>query len=164
MTTDIMRVHVYSEPLDLLDAARFIASTLLLSHKLRVDTVSAVRLKNSWIIVRGDRVRHLRPDEESLEGWIKAVLKGKKLGAEISLKPIDPIGLVACITLDGDKPLYYIMDLGEPITVTYGTPVYECKHRLRPELDLPVFIQAGIVNMLLDNARVGLRSIGSLTL
>ncbi len=72
---NIKRVHVLMDVKSLGDIAVFLTSSLLLSHGIRRDVVSVIKLKNSWLCVPGFRVRHLRPDFDSALGWVRAVLK-----------------------------------------------------------------------------------------
>jgi hypothetical protein len=97
------RVHIYTNPEDALDVAKFIAGSLLLSHGIRRDTVAVVRLKDLWLIAPGDRVRHLRPDEETLEGWVKAVLKGANLGVTMVRAKPSYEGYRVCLCFCSDS-------------------------------------------------------------
>ncbi len=81
------RIHVYLDPKDLRDAAGFIVGSLLISRNVRRDTVAIAALKHTLVIVAGDSVRQLRPDEESSTGWIRAVLRGKHKGLGAQLAP-----------------------------------------------------------------------------
>lgn len=47
------RIHIYINPEDELDVAKFIAGALLLSHGVRRDTAVVTRLKGYWLIALG---------------------------------------------------------------------------------------------------------------
>jgi len=150
------RIHLWLDCGDILDAARFIAGALLLSHSVRRDSVAAVRVGGRWVIVYGDRVRHLRPDEESLEGWIRAVMRGKggKLGAVVSDKPPEAIGEVICVG-SGELEL---LDLAWKLratsyTIVYGGP-WGCTLSVRKPRNLREYMVAPLVNVILDNIEV----------
>ncbi len=74
------RIHYLPNPTSLDQASEFIANTLLLSHGIRRDTVSIVKLKCCLLIAPGDTLRQLRPDYETRIGWIRAVLRGRHRG------------------------------------------------------------------------------------
>ncbi|MCE4619512.1 MAG: hypothetical protein F7C33_00645 [Desulfurococcales archaeon] len=84
------RVLLYSDPRNTYDAARFLVYSLLISNNARRDTLAQVRVGAKWIIAPGDKIRHLRPDADTSEGWVRAVLRGKKLGALLSENPLIP--------------------------------------------------------------------------
>lgn len=96
----------------------------------------------------------MRPDEESLEGWINAALKGKPLGVQVSESVPKELGPVVCLSESGGVPLTALIELGEPITVIYGEPLSSCDKKLEIGLRLPTFLSVAIVNILLDNWRV----------
>lgn len=73
------RIHIGIEPMSLSSAARFLVSSLLVSHGVREDTAVIARLRRKdWLLALGDQLRHLRPDEDTAVGWVKAVIRGKK--------------------------------------------------------------------------------------
>ena len=72
------RVHILLTPQSLEHVATFLVSSLLLSHGIRKDTVSIVKLSKLWLCAPGSSLRHLRPDLDSSVGWVKAVLRNRK--------------------------------------------------------------------------------------
>lgn len=149
------RLHVYLDPEDELDVAKFFAGSLLLSHGIRRDTVAVVRFKGLWLIARGDKVRHLRPDEETLEGWIKAVLRGSNLGVEVSEFKPSYVGFVVCLG-DNGLPLSELVRLpkAEGYTVVYGLET-QCDIRFRRLRELKVYMLAPLINIVIDNIYSG---------
>jgi hypothetical protein len=145
------RVHVYTNPEDALDVAKFIAGSLLLSHGIRRDTVAVVRLKDLWLIAPGDRVRHLRPDEETLEGWVKAVLKGANLGVTMVRAKPSYEGYRVCLSLEG-LPLLEMLRMPRRDTymVDYSS-VEECDAKYRRPGKLREYLLAPLINIILDN-------------
>ena len=145
------RIHIYINPEDELDVAKFIAGALLLSHGVRRDTAVVTRLKGYWLIALGDRVRHLRPDEETLEGWIKAVLRGAKLGVILAKnKPIYK-GFNICLNHEGPPLLEMLrMPRREVYIVTYSR-VEECNYTYRKPSRLKEYMIAPLINIIIDN-------------
>ncbi len=78
------RLHVASASTPL-EAGRIVASSLLLSHGVRADAAAAVYLEwaGLWLFVEGRSVRRLWPDADAAEGWVRAVLRGARLGASL---------------------------------------------------------------------------------
>ncbi len=76
------RVHIASAS-NPLEAGRIVSSSLLVSHGVRREALAAVYLEweGVWLVALGSRVRRLWPDADALEGWVKAVLRGARLGA-----------------------------------------------------------------------------------
>ncbi|MFN4045858.1 MAG: hypothetical protein ACK4H7_00775 [Acidilobaceae archaeon] len=150
------RHHIYPDPESPLDAARFIANALLLSHGIRRDTVVSVRIKDKWLTVYGDKVRHLRPDEESLEGWIKAVLKGRgsKLGVKISPEP-PGVNSVACFSGEGLDFMEGLKNISPPYILVYGLEGFQCAQLIKPPLNVKWSIIVVLVNIVLDNVEAG---------
>ncbi len=72
------RIHILLTNQSLEYVATFLVSSLLLSHGIRKDTVSIVKLGKLWLCAPGSRLRHLRPDLDSSVGWVKAVLRNRK--------------------------------------------------------------------------------------
>jgi hypothetical protein len=145
------RVHVYADPRDLLDVARFIAGALLLSHGIRRDTVAVVKLGDSWLVAPGDRVRHLRPDEETLEGWIKAVLRGAMLGVVMVKSKPSYDGYRVCLSLEG-SPLIEMLRMPRRDTYVLDySSMEECDVRYRRPGRLREYMLAPLVNMIIDN-------------
>ncbi len=84
------RILLYPDPRNTYDTARFLVYSLLISNNARRDTLAQVRVGAKWIIAPGDKIRHLRPDADTSEGWVRAVLRGKRLGALLSENPLIP--------------------------------------------------------------------------
>ncbi len=145
------RIHVYTNPESLLDAAKFIAGALLLSHGIRRDTVAVVKLRDVWLIALGDKVRHLRPDEETLEGWIKAVLRGARLGVIVARTKPAYTGYRICLNTMG-PPLLEILRTPkrDAYTVFYSNEE-ECDTTYRKPDKLKEYMIVPLVNIVLDN-------------
>ncbi|MCE4601140.1 MAG: hypothetical protein F7C38_06200 [Desulfurococcales archaeon] len=157
------RVHIYPKPRNIREASRFLAMSLLISNGIRKNTVSVTRLDGKWIIASGDKLRHLRPDADTSEGWVRAVLKGKKLGA-ILLDNIQVPGEAALIVhrvgaggeslrrdgLAGERIFCYLEGEDEAV---------ECPVRARSVYSVPawgVWRSAVLVNIILDRIESGL--------
>ncbi len=151
-----MRLLVYPRPRSLYEAARFIASALLLSHSIRLDAVAAVRVSGSWVVARGSRVRHLRPDADTAEGWLRAVLKGRaeRLGAEVSSEPPDPAGPILLVERrPSGRGLHRLP--GEPVTLCFDSCPYDAGEAVEAP-DLPVNVVVEAANIIVDRRSVGL--------
>ncbi|MDM7274781.1 MAG: hypothetical protein P3X22_001465 [Thermoprotei archaeon] len=146
------RHHIYLSPEDPLDAARFIANALLLSHGIRRDTAASAKVGGLWITVHGSEVKHLRPDEESLEGWIRAVLRGggSKLGVRVSREP-PRVGGAACFSVEGSDFLEGLASLSPPYVIAYGFGGFQCGALIRAPLNVKWSIIVVLVNIVLDN-------------
>ncbi|MCX8196609.1 MAG: hypothetical protein N3F67_06025 [Acidilobaceae archaeon] len=142
-----MRVHIYPDPPHPSEAARFIANALLLSYGVRTEAEAYVRVGDSWLRARGDRVRQLRPDEESLRGWMRAALRGG-VGAEL-LKEL-PYRQAVCLSLEGEDLLSVLRRY--PPVFSYGEGV-ECIARAKIPLPRPAMAVI-VVNVLLDNLEI----------
>ena len=160
---DYSRIHIYPKPRSIREASRFLAMSLLISNGIRKNTVSVTRLEGKWIIAPGDRLRHLRPDADTSEGWVKAVLRGKRLGAAV-LDSIQVPGEAVLIVhgdemgvsgeslrreeLAGERIFCYLEDedVGCPVKAhrVYGVPPWG------------VWRSAVLVNIILDRVESGL--------
>ena len=123
------RVHLYPNPEDLKDAAIFLVHALLISNNVRRDTIAGLYLRNKWIITYGDKVRQLRPDADSSEGWLRAVLKGKRLGAIITDSPHIPDNAEKIIIVNSRVSkgrLSLPLDVHFPIILCYANDIYNC--------------------------------------
>lgn len=142
-----MRIHVLPEPPNMVVAARFIANALLLSHSIRRDTEAWVRIGDLWLIARGRSVRQLRPDEESLLGWISAVLRGARLGAELRRE----VSIESPLCLGGEGDIVRALR-GGGRTIVYGSlPGLSCASLAADPLPGRPELSVVIVNVLLDN-------------
>ncbi|MCS7106583.1 MAG: hypothetical protein NZ902_00500 [Acidilobaceae archaeon] len=139
-----MRVHILPRPRDWREAGRFIANALLLSHGVRRDAEAFVGLEGGWLRARGDRVRHLRPDEESLRGWLAAAVRGSRVGAEVVPQP--PYSQAICVGPEGEEPLSVLRRY--PPVLSYGEGL-ECLARAR--IALPPVYAVIVANVLMDN-------------
>ncbi len=150
------RHHIYPAPEDPLDAARFTANALLLSHGIRRDTVASVKIGDLWITVYGSKVKHLRPDEESLEGWIRTVLRGRgsRLGAMVSREPPRVSGAI-CFSLEGAEFPEGLTGLSPPYIIVYGFEWPQCNVFIRVPLNVKWSIIVVLVNIALDNVEGG---------
>ena len=147
-----MRLHVLPTPRSTWEAAAFIASSLLLSHGIRRDAAALVRVGGKWILAEGSRVRQLRPDADSAEGWVRAVLRGRRLGALVLEEPPPPRGRVVLLREGAPGGLGGLP--GAPVTVCYSGCPYE------PERELgapgwPPYRLAAVVNIVLDRMELG---------
>ncbi|MEB3846852.1 MAG: hypothetical protein GSR74_02615 [Desulfurococcales archaeon] len=154
------RVLLYPDPRNTYDAARFLVYSLLISNNARRDTLAQVRIGAKWIIAPGDKIRHLRPDADTSEGWVRAVLRGKKLGALLSENPLIPekgVKIEIRHARTGSQKLY--ITRMEP-------PVVACLHRgVECELGEDLFYEVRnwgvwrttvILNIILDRIWSGL--------
>ena len=147
-----MRLHVLPDPKSAWEAAAFIASSLLLSHGIRRDTAALVRVGGKWILAEGARVRQLRPDADSAEGWVRAVLRGKRLGAQLLESPPPPVGRVVLLEKGAPGGLEEL-PVGD-VTVCYGGCPYEEAETLGSP-DWPPYKLAATVNIVLDRMEAG---------
>ncbi|MEB3844641.1 MAG: hypothetical protein LRS48_03035 [Desulfurococcales archaeon] len=170
------RIHVYLDPKDLRDAAGFIVGSLLISRNVRRDTVTIVALKHALVIVAGDSVRQLRPDEESSTGWIRAVLRGKHKGLGAQLAPRGELraaieGILGARIADAES-VFIVVNRGvntlcrikprpgKPYIAYYAR---NANHK-PPERDVPVTVEtwlpagyaASTFNIMIDRAMAGL--------
>jgi len=154
------RLHILGDATPT-EAALFLVSSLLVSHGIRGNTAAAVRLGKRWVIARGDRIRHLRPDLDTAEGWVRAALRGRSVGAILSEEPPSPIGDVYVVT-EGPCNIHsqsLEILLGFPLTLCY-TRTGDCP------LDAPIagiiqapgppWLAAAIVNVALDRLEASL--------
>ena len=148
-----MRLLVHPSPAGITEAARFLAASLLISHSIRRDTVAAIRVGGKWIIASGARVRHLRPDADTAEGWVRAVLRGAMLGGVVSESPPDPVGTVYEIVPGDPRGLKRLG--GEPLTVCLPPCPYRDKIVVEGP-DWPSWSIVEVANIIVDRRSVGL--------
>ncbi len=123
------RIHIYPNPLNINDAALFLVYSLLISNNIRRDTITEVRIGKTWIIAYGDKIRHLRPDADTSEGWIRAVLRSKRLGASLETGPLDyPANTnIMVVHKPNIKPEINIDEnLVSPVIICYVADPSEC--------------------------------------
>ncbi len=148
-----MRLLIHPSPKSIAEAARFLAASLLISHGIRRDAVAAVRVGGRWIIAPGSRVRHLRPDADTAEGWVRAVLRGARLGGIVARAPPGPVGTVYEI-VPGD-PRGLKMLGGEPVTICLPPCPYEGKIVVEAP-DWPSWSIVEVANIIVDRRGAGL--------
>jgi hypothetical protein len=167
------RVHIAVGRLSLEEAAVFLASALLTSHGIRRDTLAIINIKNTYIIIPGWSVRHLRPDLDTARGWIRAVLRGKPLGARVSMAPPSyPSG--CCLRVVASASLRYrctcsARPKGTATILYYTGADKDGEPSPRPSscegcpefagelaLPTPLSLAPAIINTELDRIRVGL--------
>jgi len=161
------RVHILPRPKSTREASTFIVNSLLLSHGIRSDATAIVRIGDAWIVAPGASLRHLRPDSDSAEGWLRAVLRGRRLGAfklgclEDVLKDASP----ACIyygreSLLAVEALERLAQAGGRLHIMYlhgPDEDVEVHCSLLEALPLPPYLAVAVVNIMLDRVQVGLK-------
>lgn len=173
-STRFTRLHVNPDPLSISEAAAFIVSALLLSHGVRRDALAILNVGGRFIYAPGSKIRHLRPDLDTAEGWIRAVLRGKPLGAfvtdSLEIPANKPYSLcVRCCpgSLKSPKATSQEASMslsGAVLTIYTSKPcsrspelLSECPLSLDAELPAPLHIMPAIVNIELDRITAGLR-------
>jgi len=166
------RVHVLLIETDVQTMAAFIVNSLLVSHGIRLDAAALLRLRHGWLWVPGSGIRHLRPDADSSEGWVRAVLRGRSLGARIvgdhAVLEVLP-GEALCIEVAANAGA--TLCRGSPggarhVVITYGRTrgrprakphlQLACLERCWLELAAPLALSPAIVNVVLDRVEAGL--------
>ena len=107
------------------EVARFIHNALFLSHTLRRDVIARITLFNGplaplTISIDGEKVKGIHPDENSIAGFIRAIIKGKRIpGVEVKKGFFGEPGVV--LHEEGEKkdPHTHYFYVGGP----YGFPV-----------------------------------------
>ncbi len=163
MTPD--RVYIYPRPRNYYDAAMFLVNSLLISHGIRRDALAIVRVGSRWVLAPGASVRHLRPDADTAIGWVRAVLRGKRLGATVEG---DPPGFPGVYTVDpGEGDPRCLCSAADK--VNGGTPACfssaeECAQYYKVvdgcSASLEAWRSVAIVNILVDRIRAGLERLG----
>ncbi|BAA80735.2 hypothetical protein APE_1734.1 [Aeropyrum pernix K1] len=157
------RVHIGAAGSPL-EAGVFLSSSLLLSHGVRQGVSAAVRLGGKWIVVRSSEVRRLYPDADSLEGWVKAVLRGRPLGASVVRGSFDHIlsllglgrGRLLCVE-QGEGRWIGVERLGIYRGAVYGGGLCsEAGAVERVFTPAPPSLAPALVNILWDRADAGL--------
>ena len=149
------RVHVASAS-NPLEAGRIVASSLLISHGVRREVLAAVYLEwiGVWLLAHGSRVRRLWPDADAVEGWVRAVLRGARLGARLEREPRLPQSGLCVYT--GDWRAESLEAAGLSRTAFYdSTGGVECIGRM--VLPHPRWLAPAVVNILWDRLEAGLR-------
>jgi len=153
----IRRLHVLPQA-TIQEAARFITGALLLSHGVRQDTAALVRVGGRWLLAEGPRVRRLTPDADTSEGWVRAALRGARVGAVLLDSPPEPLGSVVVVEAGDGSGLARVPM--PPVTLCYGS----CPEGWRPEVRLSGFGDAWrsvvVANIVLDRIEEGLEGCG----
>ncbi len=162
------RIHVAKRLLSIEEAGLFIASSILLSHGIRPCTIAVVRLHRTWIIAPSWSIRQFRPDEDSRTGWIKAVLRGKKLGAMLTPieatieEALNSIGVrpqreQLCIA-EEKPPTLRALEAAAKAALEGKQIIYATKRECSkaPTLGAPAPIAPAIVNIAADRLQAGL--------
>ena len=132
---------------------------LLISNGIRKDAMATVNVKGKWIIAPGDKLRHLRPDADTSEGWVKAVLRGRPLVALVMDHPIKA-GNVILLHHSGGRAgnLSRLFDLSLPLAFCYTNSLAACPLIPKIVIDVPgweIWRTAIIANIVLDNIERG---------
>jgi len=118
-----------------------------------VDREAVIQAGSIYVLVRGSRVRHLRPDQDSGEGYIRAVTRGKhaQLGAEILPHP----GIVEpCINVTTNEGSdLFTLYLPSHATFVYGGKHGGCRDAYLGA-EIPAYLAPAVVNNLLDRQLV----------
>lgn len=143
-------------PLQIREAARFLTMALLISNGIRRDTVVILNVRGGWLIAPGDRLRHLRPDADTSEGWIRAVLRGRPLGAIVT----DSVAGIGRVIVLHHKPgngvgeLELLYRAEPPWALCYINGDGECGFPIDRVLKVPnwgLWRTSIIVSIILDN-------------
>ncbi|MCE4612468.1 MAG: hypothetical protein F7C07_01355 [Desulfurococcales archaeon] len=137
-----------------------------MSHGVRRDSTAIALLSKPrmWLVARGDSVRHLRPDIDSAEGWIRAVALGKRhLGGEtlveISLDEITRSCYKLCFRSHTRALHVPVGSLPSCIALLYSQETLEnssCDGKA-PTGPVPLPLMPAIGNILVDRIAAGYR-------
>ncbi len=124
-----------------------------MSHGVRRDATAVFEHTGKYVVVNGDKVRHLRPDQDSAEGYIRAVLHGKasRLGAAITEEPPFRTPCLNVTIIDGKD--IFGLDLRKYNSFIYGGRLEECETGFIGS-ELPLQALPAVVNILLDRMLV----------
>ena len=163
MIKDYERIHVLPTCRNLREIARFLVMSLLISNGIRRNTLSIVRVGSRWIVAPGDKIRHLRPDADTSEGWIKAVLRGKNLGAVV-IPEIEYLGVGIALLHSSTGAPGEILEIGdtehrifcyvEDLDSIEKCPLSTVEKRIVPKWGF--WRTASLVNTILDRVDFGL--------
>ena len=133
---------------------------LLISNGIRKDTVAIVNVRGKWIIAPGDKLRHLRPDADTSEGWVKAVLRGRPLGAVVMDHLIEAGNVILLHHHGGGRAgnLSRLFDLSLPLALCYTNSLAACPLIPKIVIDVPgweIWRTVIIANIVLDNIERG---------
>ncbi|MCE4628045.1 MAG: hypothetical protein F7C34_02715 [Desulfurococcales archaeon] len=90
-----------------------------------------VRLGSTILVAPGSRLRQLRPDQESAEGWVRAVLRGKARGlGAIIASPREAAlalrGATILTTCNGTASRPGPASLKHPLSIIHSTGTGRC--------------------------------------
>jgi hypothetical protein len=165
----LQRIHVLPSPRSLGEASAFIVNALLLSHGIRKESVAIVRVGGEWIYAPGASIRHLRPDADSSEGWLRAVLRGRELGAQRLEKfepPSEALRICLRCGLKEDLDLGLLksvpLEAADAIYVFYTSTVEDievsnlCRESVWGAIPLRPRFAVAVVNTILDRIEAGM--------
>ncbi len=102
--------------LDIDKLSKILLYTLMVSHAIRIDTVLVIEYGKKCYILKGEELRHLYPQEKSLQGFVKTIFyKEKKMpGVYIVrdkelLKKIISCNKALIVKYAGNKPKQVFM-------------------------------------------------------
>ena len=154
-----MRRHILADPASLGEIARFLVNTLLLSHSIRRDTVAIALVGDRVLVAPGSTLRQLRPDQESAEGWLRAVLRGKARGLGAFLESADVLDralsdATLISTCEGDPRPPKPHSLEHPVNILHGP-----SNPRKCWLSAPCkpACRAALANIVLDRIQRGLK-------
>jgi len=105
------------------------------------------------IIVKGSSVRHLRPDQDSGDGYVRAVLRGKarQMGADVSEEYEIEKPCLNVTRFEGYD--IFTMDLREYESFVYGGKIEGCTTGFIGA-EVPVNLMPSVINIILDRSKV----------
>ncbi len=128
-------------------------ASLLLSHGVRRDAAAVFEHSGRYVVVSGERVRHLRPDQDSAEGYIRAVLHGKASHLGAVIKDELPLHEPCLNVTISDGADIFGLDLRKYNSFIYGGRLDECDTGFIGS-ELPLQALPAVVNILLDRMLV----------
>ncbi|MCE4606553.1 MAG: hypothetical protein F7B59_04380 [Desulfurococcales archaeon] len=104
------------------------------------------------IIVKGSSVRHLHPDQDSGEGYVRAVLmsKARRMGAVVCREYEVEKPCLNVTQFDGED--IFAMDLREYKSFVYGGKIEGCTTGFLGA-DVPVNLMPSVINIMLDRSK-----------
>lgn len=163
-----LRLHVLPRKIGVPDASLFITSALLVSHGVRECVAAVVNVGGTYLVAPSWKIRQLRPDADSREGWLRAVLRGKHrgLGAVVTHvsyyeEVMEVIGLHSIKTIKTPcgrpSPGYNPLDLLSSIArEALSTGVAALIYTDGPGLGAPLPLCPALVEIGIDRVAAGL--------
>ncbi|MCE4615102.1 MAG: hypothetical protein F7B60_06210 [Desulfurococcales archaeon] len=132
--------------------ASFLSSALLISHGVRRDMDAVFQAGDKTVIVKGSRVRYLRPDQDSGEGYVKAVLRGKasQMGAIIQEEYDIQKPCLNVTQFNGAD--FFTMDPHKYKSFIYGERIEDCVTGFLGA-EVPVNLMPAVINIILDRSK-----------